>query len=98
MSTSFKSIVHVVWDFHPLEVMMNLRYFLMLILNFRDLETPSGSKFMWIKVYDKSPDHVQPLESSNLKFEPSKNNILSLLRPMDKNPRHHKQAYRALNH
>ena len=24
--------------------------------------------------------------------------VLSLLRPMDKNPRHHKQAYRALNH
>ena len=32
------------------------------------------------------------LKSSNYKFEPSKNNVLSLLRPMDENPGRHEQV------
>ena len=39
-----------------------------------------------------SPDHVQPLESSNYKFEPSKNNVLLSLRPMDENFWRHEQV------
>ena len=40
-----------------------------------------------------SADHVQPLESINYKFEPSKNNVLSSLHPMDENPRRHEKVY-----
>ena len=36
--------------------------------------------------------YVQPLESSNYKFEPSKNNVLSSLRTMDENTRWHEQV------
>ena len=64
----------------------------MLISNFRDLETPSGSKFRWIKVYDKSPDHVQPLESSNLNLNHQIIKVLSSLHPMDENPGQHEQV------
>ena len=39
------------------------------------------------------PDHVQPLESSNYKFEPSINNVLLSLRLMVENPRQHEQVY-----
>ena len=45
-----------------------------------------------IQVLSKSPDHVQPLESSNYKFEPSKNNILSSLRVMEENSGRHEQV------
>ena len=43
-----------------------------------------------------SADHVQPLESINYKFEPSKNNVLSSLHPMDENPRRHEQVSNCL--
>ena len=56
--------------------MTNVRYFLM--LHFHRVKTQI--------------DHFQPLESSNYPFEPSKNNVLSSLRPMDKNPRRHEQV------
>ena len=37
------------------------------------------------------PDHIQP-KSSKYKFEPSKNNILSSLDPMDENPKRNEQV------
>ena len=75
-------LVHVVWDFRPWDAMTKVRYFLMLHFQFS------------VKVFGKSPDHVQPLESSNYKFEPPKNNLLLSLRPMDENPRRHEQVAR----
>ena len=54
---------------------------------------PIGSKFRWIKVFDKSSDHVQPLESSNFKFGPSKNCVLLSLHPMDENLGQHEKVF-----
>ena len=42
--------------------------------------------------FGTSQDYVRPLESSNFKFEPSKNNVISSLRPMDENPGQHEQV------
>ena len=54
-------LVHVVRDFRSWDVMTKVSYFLCFIFNFRTLETPIESKFRYIKVFGKSPDHVQPL-------------------------------------
>ena len=75
-------LVHVVWDFRPWDAMTKVRYFLMLHFQFS------------LKVFGKSPDHVQPLDSSNFKFKPSKNNVCTfVIRPMVENPRQHEQVF-----
>ena len=63
-----QKLFHVVWNFHPWDVM-----------------TKKRCPRVKIQV-------DQPLEFSNYEFEPSKNNVLLSLRPMDENPRRHEQG------
>ena len=83
--TMIFKVVHVVWDFRPWDVMTKVHYFLMLLSQFSG---PWDTQRVKIQVDQGlwliSRSCSTSIESSNYQLEPSKNNLLSSLRPMDK--------------
>ena len=66
-------LVHVVRDFRSWDVVTIVRYF---FYSSFSIFGPLSANRVKVKVFgDKSPHHVQRLESSNYKFESSKNNV-----------------------
>ena len=87
----YNRLVHIVWDFRPW-IVLNASFSI-----FGPLRRPQGQNTGRSRSFASLQIMFNLFETSNYKFEPSKNNALLSLCPMDENPGRHEQVYSNLS-